>query len=265
MAQLINPVALVAALLMSGVVHADDGVVFPPRTAAWLKEGTPAKVESVQQVAPGVSREAVYALLGKPHFSRAYCHAREWDYLLDLPNGSGHPTLSCQYKVRFDGHDKVRDKHWQDPACEALATLPAKAEAPGPVGSEHFTVAQDVVFAFDRSAPGDMLPGGIAELERIGGQVKADYRKLTSVTIIGHTDGLGKPAYSQELSLARAQTVRDYLAGHGSLPSGAIVATGVGSIQPASRDCPPGQSDKATQCVQLDRQVTVDVTGERRQ
>ncbi|WP_175948746.1 outer membrane protein assembly factor BamE [Burkholderia pyrrocinia] len=160
MRRLTRPVVLLAALLMSGAIHADDSVVFPPRTAAWLKEGTPAKVESVQQVAPGVSREAVYALLGKPHSSRAYCHAREWDYLLNLPDGGGHPPLRCQYKVRFDGQGKVRDTRW--------------------------------------------LPGGIAELERIGGQVKTDYRKLTSVTIIGNTDGLGKPAYNQELSLARA-------------------------------------------------------------
>jgi outer membrane protein OmpA-like peptidoglycan-associated protein len=144
-----------------------------------------------------------------------------------------------------------------------LATPHAQVEVPGPVGAEHFAVAQDVLFAFDKSALDDMLPDGRAELDRISEQVKTAYRKLTLITIIGHADRIGNDTHNQELSLSRAQTVRDYLLSRGQ-PSHPIVATGVGSVDSVANGCPAVRNSEVKGCVQPDRRVTIDVLGEKR-
>ena len=51
------------------------------------------------------------------------------------------------------------------------------------------------------------------------------------VTIVGHTDSTGNDAINNPLSLARANSVRDYLAGRG-VPARAIRAEGRGSREP---------------------------------
>ncbi|WP_157634113.1 OmpA family protein [Burkholderia ubonensis] len=70
-------------------------------------------------------------------------------------------------------------------------------------------------------------------------------------------------AYNKELSLARAQTVRDYLVGHG-LPKSPVTVTGLGNAEPVTKGCPVGSTPEAIRCLQPDRRVTIDVTGEKR-
>jgi outer membrane protein OmpA-like peptidoglycan-associated protein len=124
-------------------------------------------------------------------------------------------------------------------------------------------VGDDVLFAFDKSLINDLRPGGKGALDNIGARITTAYSKLKSVTIIGHTDRLGSPEY-QELSLARAQTVRDYLVA-GGLPNSQMVVAGVGSsAQPVTKECPAGTTAEAIHCRQPDRRVTIDVVGERR-
>jgi len=51
------------------------------------------------------------------------------------------------------------------------------------------------------------------------------------ITIVGHTDSTGSDAVNNPLSLERAQSVRDYLAGHGVSPTRVEVA-GRGEHEP---------------------------------
>lgn len=251
--------AFTATLLLTPLVHADDAVTFPPRKSAWRESSAPAEPQALRQVTAGRSKAEVHALLNSPRFGKGYCHERQWNYLFDFPEGEGHGPMRCQYQVRFDENGQVRDTHWQDPACGLLVT----PRVAGVNASEHFVVGDDVLFAFDKSLIDDLRPGGKDALDNIGDRIGTAYRKLKSVTIIGHTDRLGSQAL-QELSLARAQTVRDYLVA-GGLPNSQMVVAGVGnSAQTATSECPADTKADATLCRQPDRRVTIDVVGERR-
>ncbi|WP_448091825.1 OmpA family protein [Pseudomonas lini] len=256
--------AFTATLLLTPLAHADDTVTFPPLKSAWRESSAPANPQALQQVTAGRSKAEVHALLNSPRFGKGYCRERQWNYLFDFPQGEGHGPMSCQYQVRFDEHGRVRDTHWQDPACKVLVTPPiTEAKVGGVNASEHFVVGDDVLFAFDKSLIDDLRPDGKDALDDIGTRITTAYTKLKSVTIIGHTDRLGSQVF-QELSLARAQTVRDYLVA-GGLPNSQMVVAGVGnSAQTATSECPADAKADATLCRQPDRRVTIDVVGERR-
>ncbi|MEO8278982.1 MAG: OmpA family protein [Ideonella sp.] len=55
----------------------------------------------------------------------------------------------------------------------------------------------------------------------------------TRIDIVGHTDSTGSDAINNPLSVERAQSVRDYLAGHGVSPQ-RIRTEGKGSYQPVA-------------------------------
>jgi outer membrane protein OmpA-like peptidoglycan-associated protein len=74
-------------------------------------------------------------------------------------------------------------------------------------GETTVTLAADVLFAFDRA---DLAPEALARLEELA----ADLDELgpRTVTVTGHSDGRGEPAYNLDLSRRRAEAVRTALA-----------------------------------------------------
>jgi outer membrane protein OmpA-like peptidoglycan-associated protein len=75
-------------------------------------------------------------------------------------------------------------------------------------GGETVAVPTDVLFAFDSAAPSgrarDVIESAAADLLS-----RADPRR--PVSVVGHTDGKGSPAYNRSLSVRRAAAVRDAL------------------------------------------------------
>jgi outer membrane protein OmpA-like peptidoglycan-associated protein len=72
-------------------------------------------------------------------------------------------------------------------------------------------------------------------------QVLSEYPK-TYVDVTGHTDSDGSDAYNQALSERRANSVADYLSGHG-VQSARLATRGYGKTQPiASNDTPEGKA-----------------------
>ena len=72
----------------------DDGrageVVFPNiENDAWLKEGTYPNLDNLRRIAPGVSKDQLYDLVGRPHFRESLFGVREWDYIFNfrVPGG----------------------------------------------------------------------------------------------------------------------------------------------------------------------------------
>lgn len=64
----------------------------------------------------------------------------------------------------------------------------------------------------------------------------------TSINIVGHTDSVGSDAYNNQLSLLRAEHVRDYLAARGVDPS-RVTVSGHGESEPiASNGTEEGRS-----------------------
>lgn len=65
---------------------------------------------------------------------------------------------------------------------------------------------------------------------------------VTTIAVIGHTDSTGSDVVNDPLSLARAQSTRDYLVGHG-VAGGRISVNGRGEHEPiASNDTASGRA-----------------------
>ena len=82
------------------------------------------------------------------------------------------------------------------------------------------------LFAFDSA---DLSSTGKQELTKLVTVAKGDgeLETLTKVVVTGHTDKIGTEEENQDLSVARATSVKDFLVSLG-IPSGKITATGMG-------------------------------------
>ncbi|MFD2499652.1 OmpA family protein [Rhizorhabdus histidinilytica] len=89
-------------------------------------------------------------------------------------------------------------------------------------------VLQDVVFETGKA---DLKPGAAQRLQPLAQYLQAN--KDVKVRIDGHTDLQGSDGYNQQLSEARAQSVRNALAGLGVAPD-RITAVGHGEAQPVA-------------------------------
>ena len=121
-------------------------------------------------------------------------------------------------------------------AQQDLARIAAvKQESRGMV----ITLSGAVLFTSGQSA---LLPGAMAKLDEVGNALLKNNRE-SNIVVEGHTDSQGRASDNQDLSLARAQAVRDYLASRG-IAQDRISAQGLGSTRPvATNKTPEGRAD----------------------
>jgi OmpA-OmpF porin, OOP family len=141
----------------------------------------------------------------------------------------------------------------------AAAVSPAAAPAVAQ-SAERFVILSDTLFRFGRSGPQDMLPEGKARLADLAQRLKS-YTQVQAIGITGHTDRLGSDAYNDQLSRARAATVRTYFEAAGT-QAGSVTAQGKGKREPVTQGC-SGSLPRAAlvRCLQPDRRVTIEVRG----
>ena len=95
-----------------------------------------------------------------------------------------------------------------------------------------------ITFPVDRY---DIQPQFQSTLDQVA-QTLSSYNQ-TYIDVLGHTDSTGSDAYNQTLSDRRAQSVADYLAGHG-VTRARIGVRGYGESQPiASNDTDLGRAE----------------------
>jgi len=124
-----------------------------------------------------------------------------------------------------------------------------------------FSISADALFAFGRSGVADIRPGGREELKRVAAQIVG--LKDSKVSVVGHTDRIGSDASNQELSQARAETVRGFLAGEGIVLAN-IQAEGRGEREPVTQGCADALGHRElVDCLAADRRVEISVTGTR--
>ncbi|TFW30286.1 OmpA family protein [Massilia horti] len=98
-------------------------------------------------------------------------------------------------------------------------------------------IPSDISFDTNRS---DIKPNFRPILDRFATTLNENPN--TTVTIVGHTDSTGGPAINQPLSVDRAASTRNYLAGLGVNPA-RIAIEGRGATQPiATNDDPSGRA-----------------------
>lgn len=245
-----------------GTIAAED-IYFPELNKAWQKDGQFPNRENLSKIRPGVTKDELYQLIGRPHFSEAQ-HAREWDYIMKFYQPDNSVKI-CQYKVIFDTDFKGQEFYWKPADCPpqravaAPAPAPVVAVAPAPI-KERINLGADALFEFDKWQPGSMLLEGKAELDELAVKLR-QYQDLgeTRIVITGHTDRKGDDMYNMNLSQLRAQTVRSYLVQRGINPS-SMIAVGAGKSKPV-KECPtnlPRQQE--IDCLQPNRRVSLDIT-----
>lgn len=138
------------------------------------------------------------------------------------------------------------------------APLPAAIPPPTPQ-PRRVTFSADSLFDFDKAT---VKHDGQLALDKFAADLRGTSYDVISVT--GHTDRIGMPAYNQALSERRAAAVKSYLVDPAGLPSEKIAARGEGETQPVTKagDC-DGRNTSATRiaCLQPDRRVEVEVSG----
>lgn len=228
-------------------------VIFPDSGRIVLKEGTFPNLDNLRAVGPGVTKEQLYYLLGRPHFREGYYGVREWDYLFHFR--TPHGVRTCQYKVIFDERYLGHSFHWEPAECASVLKEAEPMLEPEPASVRRYELRVDTLFAFDRSEAADLLPGGRAEVNRIVGEL-AHVKQVRHVRVIGHTDMLGSESYNLALSQRRANTIRMLLI-QGGVPSDVVFAEGRGESEPV-RNCDMNTvRSLLVECLQPNRRVEV--------
>lgn len=255
----------------------DDGVaeelVFPDADRAYLKEGVFVNVDNLRNMAPGLNKDQIHDLLGRPHYAEGLSGVREWDYVLNFRNEKTGEVTRCQYKVLFDRSMLARHFHWKPQACaeqlkraqspaqvvarepqpQPVVAAAAPAATPQPVEQpRRLRLAADTSFEFDRI---ELLPEGRARLDNLAGELRG--RKVERVAVVGHADRLGNETHNRQLSTARAHAVRDYLAARQVNP-GLMKAEGRGSAEPLVQ-CQDQAQPALVACLAPNRRVDVEV------
>lgn len=131
------------------------------------------------------------------------------------------------------------------PRVRAQAPVALPVVVPAPVATK-VSLSADALFDFDQSA---LKPAGMRKLDSLLESTKGV--QLDVVIAVGHTDSVGSEDYNNRLSLARAESVKDYLVSQG-VDIKRVRAVGRGESQPIADN-----STKAGRA--LNRRVDVEV------
>ncbi len=146
------------------------------------------------------------------------------------------------------------------PAPVAVVTPRPPPPAPMPA-PRRVQFSADSLFSFDKAV---VRPDGQAALDAFSRELQNT--RYTSISVEGHTDRLGSDSYNQKLSQQRADAVKAYLVANGGVDARRISATGRGETSPETKpgDCKGNKpTPSLIACLQPDRRVDVEVTGER--
>ena len=124
-----------------------------------------------------------------------------------------HPELFPEQKV------PPRAARPAPVAAPAPAPAPVAAPAPAPVPvvlAPIVAAPKSKVMVFDDAAlfafgKAELTPEGQQKLREYRAEAQAELSTASAVVITGHTDSTGAADFNQQLSLRRAESVRDYL------------------------------------------------------
>lgn len=134
-----------------------------------------------------------------------------------------------------------------EPAAEPVAEV---APAPAPkVITERVSLSAAALFDVNKDV---IKPAGRAELDAFAARLKS-LDSVQSVDIVGHTDSSGAEDYNQQLSMRRANAVKNYLIDQGVDPA-VMTTSGMGESQPVA-------SNATSEGRAQNRRVEVSFTG----
>ena len=139
------------------------------------------------------------------------------------------------------------------PPAPVATPAPAVVAAPVVVAAPKTKVMvfpEAALFAFGKA---ELTPAGREAIEKARAEFREEMSSASSIKITGHTDNVGQAEYNEQLSIRRAQAVRDYLIKIGGEAKIMEVA-GLGAAKPiADNKTSTGRAEN--------RRVEVEVTG----
>jgi outer membrane protein OmpA-like peptidoglycan-associated protein len=226
---------------------ATDHPVWPDAKSVTFNTGSYPNLDNLRQVSPGMAKDQIYGLLGRPHFNEGLLGVHEWDYLFHFRTAAGEQT--CQYKVLFDNTMRAQNFYWHPESCaQILNGLPA------PAVGKTFALNSDVLFAFGSAT---LTPAGQAEVGRVAATLSQ--QDAAAIVVAGYTDRIGSAAANQSLSQRRAEAVRNRLVQQG-IAGDHIHAQGMGE-SPSVTQCGTLPKAELVACLAPDRRVLITATG----
>lgn len=249
-----------------------DEIIFPQiEKNTWVKEGTFPNLDNLRNVAPDMTKNQVYALLGHPHFSEGIGKVREWDYIFNFRQTDNKAIQTCQYKIIYSLNMRLQNTYWKPESCvQQLNIATAKTNdivlnttevktiekiVPGAALTK-LQLSADGMFDFDQSAIVNLRPGGVEKLDRLASNLLAG-GEISDLKITGYTDRLGNDAYNVKLSQARAETIKQYLIAK-NIPAEHISASGVGKSNPLVECNQSKRDDKLIRCLEPNRRFEIE-------
>lgn len=150
------------------------------------------------------------------------------------------------------------------PPAPPPAAMPPPPPPPPPA-ARNFELKADGTFAFAKS---DLTPAGRTRIDNTLAELKSSGIRLRAISIVGHTDPIGSLEFNNRLSVARANSVRDYLVSQG-VPANIIQTEGRGpaELKITEADCrAQGKAKTRTAliaCFEPNRRVDIRATGEQ--
>jgi len=147
-------------------------------------------------------------------------------------------------------------------AVQYVAPAPAPvvmaAVAPLPV-YERVAFDANVLFDSDKYA---LRPAGRDTLDEFVGKIRG--LDSQSIMAVGYADRMGTDAHNQVLSQNRVDAVKNYLVGKG-IASNRVQSSAKGETQPTTLagDCKDANNPKNVACMQPDRHVFIEISGNR--
>ena len=149
-----------------------------------------------------------------------------------LGDSSGHYVLDssghCVYTSSWSKEVATKECNPElFPEVEEVAAAPAPP--PMPVYEKH-TVSATALFDFDKYA---LKPEGKEAIHGIDEEIKSSDSKVIDINVVGYTDSIGTEEYNQELSVRRANAVKEFMVSEGIDP-GIIDVKGMGEADPVA-------------------------------
>jgi OOP family OmpA-OmpF porin len=146
-------------------------------------------------------------------------------------------------------------------ATECVETLATQATAPA--RPQQMQLSGDTLFAFNRSDAAGLTQQGLRAIAQLLMQIQNEFSHVDRIHVIGHTDPIGDERANERLSVARAQTIRDFILSRRE-GTAAITAEGRGERELAVTHCGDINTPVSVACNQANRRVVVEVTGIQR-
>jgi len=134
------------------------------------------------------------------------------------------------------------------------------AEAPAPVIAppEKITFSADALFDFDSAT---LKPEGELALDSFADKLASLNYDL--IIAVGYADRIGNDDYNKDLSVRRAESVKEYLVAHKGIDQDRVFTDGKGEANPVTGDSCQGDRSGLIECLAPDRRVEIEVAGTR--